>query len=104
MRHVVGVDGLLPRALYEYQLELYRVLDLTDEGIRDYVGVSVSDLTEDWSLCQAVGTEAHAAGDQAIRAYSATGVDTVLVVFPELVGSGLIEVRLIERWETPGDL
>jgi len=38
MRHVVGVDGLLPRALYEYQLELDRVLDLTDEQVRDHVG------------------------------------------------------------------
>lgn len=105
MRHVVGVDGLLPRVLYEYRLGLDRVLDLTDETVRAHVGVSASDLTtDDWSLCQAIGTEAHAAGDQAIRTYSATGVDNVLVVFPELAASALVQVRLVERWETSSDL
>lgn len=105
IRHVVGVDGLLPRSLYEYQLELDRVLDLTDEHVRDHIGVSAADLAaDDWTLCQAIGTEAHAAGDQAIRTYSATGVDNVLVVFPELAVSGLVEVRLIEQWEARSDL
>ncbi|MDP8928478.1 MAG: RES family NAD+ phosphorylase [Actinomycetota bacterium] len=77
MRHVVGVEGVLPRVIYRYELQLDRVLDLTDEEVRDHLGVSVQDLTgEDWSLCQTIGTEAHAVGDQAIRTFSATGVDT----------------------------
>lgn len=105
MRHVVGIDGLLPRVLYEYRLEMDRVLDLTDERVREHIGVSASDLTgEDWNLCQIIGTEARAAADQAIRTYSATGVDNVLVILPELVGSGLAGVRPIEQWEAPGDL
>jgi RES domain-containing protein len=29
LRHVVGVEGLLPRVLYRYELDLQRVLDLT---------------------------------------------------------------------------
>lgn len=104
-RHVVGVDGLLPRELYEYRLELSRTLDLTDEQIRDHIGVSVSELTgDDWRVCQAIGTEVHAAGDQALRTYSATGVDNVLVIFPELVGSRLLDVQRIQRWDTPADL
>lgn len=104
-RQVVGVEGLLPRVLYRYELDLDQVLDLTDPQVREHIGVSVADLTgEDWSLCQAIGTDVHAAGDQAIRTYSATDVDTVLVVFAELLGSGLLNVELGERWDTASDL
>jgi RES domain-containing protein len=104
-RHVVGVEDLLPRVLYRYGLELDRVLNLTDDQVREHIGITVANLTgDDWGLCQAIGTEAHAAGDQAIRTYSATGVDTVLVVFPELTGSGLVTVELVERWEGLDDL
>ena len=104
-RHVVGLDGLLPRVLYAYQLELDRILDLTDEQVRVRIGVSHQELTaNDWSMCQAIGTEAHAAGDQAIRTSSATGVDNVVAVFSELLGAGLVDVRLIERWSSPADL
>jgi hypothetical protein len=64
---------------------------------RDLIG-------DDWSLCQAIGTESHDSGDQGVRSFSATGVDQVLIVFPELVGAGLVEVSAVERWEEPGDL
>lgn len=85
--------------------DLDSVLDLTDRQVREHIGVSVPDLIgEDWGLCQTIGTNAHAAGDEAIRIYSATDVDTVLVVFPELVGSGLVNVEIIERWDTAADL
>jgi hypothetical protein len=40
----------------------------------------------------------------AIRTYSATGVDTILVVFPKLLGSSLTEVETVERWDELGDL
>ena len=104
-RHVVGVEGLLPRLLYRYELDLHRVLDLTDSDTRTHLGIAKDELvTDDWSVCQQLGTEAHAVGDQGIRTYSATGVDTILVVFPELLGSGLTEVELIERWDNLGDL
>jgi hypothetical protein len=45
-----------------------------------------------------------ARGWQAIRTYSATDVDTVLVVFPELLGADLANVELIDRWNTTTDL
>lgn len=104
-RHVVGVEGLHPRVLYRYELRLDQVLDLTDPQVREHIGVSVADLTgDDWSLCQTIGTDAHDAGDQAIRTYSATDVDTVLAVFPNRLGTGLINVELVERWGTAADL
>lgn len=104
-RHVVGVEGLLPRVLYRYELNLSCVLNLTDDDVRAHLGIGLSDLTgDDWGLCQQIGTEAHASGDQAIRTFSATGVDTVLVVFPELLGDGLIDVEQVERWNSVDEL
>ncbi|MEX1163944.1 MAG: RES family NAD+ phosphorylase [Nitriliruptor sp.] len=104
-RHVVGVEGLLPRVLYRYELDLHRVLDLTDAATRTHLCITKDELVaDDWRVCQQLGTEAHAVGDQGIRTYSATGVDTVLVVFPELLGGSLIEAELVERWDDLADL
>lgn len=33
-RQIIGVEGLLPRYLYRYAIELDRVLDLTDDDVR----------------------------------------------------------------------
>lgn len=104
-RHVVGIDGLLPRVLYRYEFNLDRVLDLTDPATRDHIGVAEQDLIrDDWSLCQQIGTHAHDNGDQAVRVPSATGVDNVLAVFPELIGASLLDVVLAERWDSTGDV
>jgi RES domain-containing protein len=104
-RHVVGVEGLLPRVLYRYELDLYPILDLTDPDTRTQIGITEDELVaDDWTLCQQLGSEAHAVGDQGIRTYSATGVDTVLVVFPELLGSSLAGVERVERWADLADL
>ncbi len=42
--------------------------------------------------------------DQGIRTYSATGVDSVLVVFPELLDASLTAVELAERSDDLADL
>jgi RES domain-containing protein len=99
-RHVVGVEGLPTRVLYRYELDLHRVLDLADPDTRTQIRITVGELfADDWTVCQQLGTEAHALGDQGIRTYSATGVDTILVVFPELLGGSLTEAELAERWD-----
>jgi RES domain-containing protein len=99
------VEGLLLRVLYRYEFDLHRVLDLTDAATRNHLGITEDELVaDDWTLCQQLGTEAHAVGDQGIRTYSATGADTVLVAFPELLGCSLTEVELLERWDDLGDL
>lgn len=104
-RHGVDAGALLPRVLYRYDLDLARVLDLTRPDVREHIGVSERDLAgDDWSVCQTIGREAHDRGDQAIRTLSATGVDRVLVVFPELLGESLLDVTLVERWNAPSDL
>jgi RES domain-containing protein len=99
------VEGLLPRVLYRYELDLHRILDLTDPDTRTQIGIAVDELAaDDWTVCQQLGTEAHTLGDQGIRTYSATGVDTVLVVFPELLGGSLTTVELAERWDDLAEL
>ena len=104
-RHVVGVDGLLPRVLYRYEFALDRVLDLTDPATCEHVGVTTRELTgDDLSRCREIGTQAHDSGDQAIRTPSATGVDNVLVVFPESLGASLLDLVPVEQWAGVEDL
>ena len=104
-RNVVGIEGLLPRSVYRFELRLTRLLDLTDPEVLDHLGVTPALLvSDDWTFCQRLGAAAHAGGDQAIRSPSATGVDNVLAVFPELIGTGLATVELHEQWESIGDL
>jgi RES domain-containing protein len=101
-RHVVGLEGLLPRHLYGYDVEVTRVLDLTDAATRAHVAVSEPELVgEGWAATQALGTAAHDSGFQAVLAPSATGVDQVLALFPELAPASLVDVRLIEVWSQP---
>jgi RES domain-containing protein len=101
----IGVEGLLPRALYRYEVSLERVLDLTSARTRDQVGVSMLQIVgKDLTIPRQLGEAAHAAGSQAIRSPSATGVDDVLAVFPELLGSGRLAPRQIELWTVLSDL
>lgn len=104
-RAVVGIDGLLPRLLYRYELDLERVLDLTDAGVVAELGTTREALTaDDWSFCQEIGVASHAQGDQGILCPSATGTGTVLAVFPVQLGLGLRDVQLAERWDEVGQL
>ena len=102
---VLGVEGLLPRALYRYEVVLDAVLDLTDPETLTDLGVRSDELVgEDRSLPRLVGETAHAAGFQAIRCPSATGVGEVLAVFPELIGLGRLEPSRADEWTRLEDL
>jgi RES domain-containing protein len=104
-RLVIAVEGLLPRVLYRYETSLDRVLDLTSDETLDHLGVSTAQIIGgDLTIARQIGESARATGSQAIRAPSATGVDEVLAVFPELLGSGLLLAEVVERWEAIGDL
>lgn len=101
----IGVEGLLPRTLYRYEVSLDQVLDLTSERTRDHVGISMLQiLGNDLTFPRQLGEAAHATGAQAIRSPSATGVDEILAVFPELVGSGRLAPSQVEKWFALGDL
>ena len=102
---VIGVEGLLPRVLYQYEVSLDQVLDLTSAETLDHLGVGTAQIIgADVTIPRQIGESAHATGSQAIRAPSATGVDEVLAVFPELLGSGRLLPGLLERWESLEDL
>jgi len=104
-RLVIDVEGLLPRVLFRYETSLDRVLDLTSAETLDHVGVSTAQIAgADLTIPRQIGESAHATGSQAIRAPSATGVDDVLAVFPELLGIGRLMPELMERWESTNDL
>jgi RES domain-containing protein len=104
-RLVFGVEGLLPRELYRYDVAFDRVLDLTSDETLSHLGVTTDQVIGvDLTIPRRIGESAHATGSQAILAPSATGVDEVLAVFPELLGSGRLVPELVERWESVDDL
>jgi RES domain-containing protein len=100
-RQAIGVEGLLPRVLYRYEIELDRVLDLTDGEVRAQVGLGMDVLTgPDWTACQDLGVVAHALGANGINSPSATGVGNVLAVFVQHIGLGRLEPHLVEEWRS----
>lgn len=104
-RQAIGVEGLLPRYLYRYEITLDRVLDLTVDAVRGDIGLSSEVLTgPDWTACQQLGTTAHALHVQGILSPSATGVDEVLAVFVQHIGRGILEPTKVEEWNMLGDL
>lgn len=104
-RQMIGVEGLLPRVLYRYEISLDEVLDLTSTATLDHLGVTAQQVGgADLAVPRQIGEAAHATGVQAVKAPSATGVDTVIAVFPELLGSGRLIPELVERWDSTDDL
>lgn len=102
---MIGVEGLLPRVLYRYEISLDGVLDLTTSATLGHIGITAQQVTgADLAIPRQIGESAHATGIQAIKAPSATGVDTVIAVFPELLGSGRLIPELLERWDSSDDL
>jgi RES domain-containing protein len=101
----IGVDGLLPRVLYRYEVSVERVLDLTDQEVRAKVGLGLEVLTgPDWTSCQELGVVAHSLDVQGICSPSATAVGDVLAVFIEHIRLGRLEPELVEEWRSVGDL
>lgn len=98
-------DDLLPRELWRLEAELASILDLTDQDTLSHLSISLSDVVSDnLEVTQQLGEAAHEHGIQAIRSPSATGVDIVLAVFPQNLGSILLDPALDETWKVPGDL
>ena len=91
--------------LYRYEITLDRVLDLTNDEVRDPVGVGIDVLSgPDWTACQELGTVAHALGAQGLMSPSATGEGDVLAVFLRHVGLGRVEPELVEEWHSTDEI
>lgn len=101
-RQLLAPGSFLPRTLYTYDIDLQNVLDLREPENHAALGLDIKSLTaDDLSACQAVGEAAFTCGREGIVAPSATGIDSVLAVFPERLapGSAVRDVSA-EVWET----
>jgi RES domain-containing protein len=78
---------VLPYRLARVQVQLQRVLDLTDAGTLAALGLRPEDLTgQDWEATQRLAAQARAAGFEALLVLSAAGPGRNLVVFPDRLG------------------
>ncbi|MEO7572830.1 MAG: RES domain-containing protein [Acidimicrobiales bacterium] len=104
-RQGLNVDALLPRELCEISADLEKVLDLTDAATLDGLGIAPSDLVrEDHRFTQEIGEATHEHAFQAIRSPSATGVDSIIAIFPEKLAGVVLDVQLLGEWSTADDL
>lgn len=101
MSQGLRTKDLLPRSMSSIEVELTRVLDLTDAETRGLIGVELNDLlAADPGTTQAMGEAAHRQGFEAIEAPSATGQGEVLAVLVENPQpSSRLELRSTEIME-----
>ena len=96
---------LLPRELWSVATSLTKVLDLTVAAVLGSIQLDSRELLRpDHGFTQQIGEAAHERGVQAIRSPSATGVDEVLAIFPENLGTATMRVELLGLWQTIEDL
>lgn len=104
-RQSVQVEDLLPRELWSIATDLDKVLDLTEHSVCSAAAVRPADLVRPGhGFTQQIGEAAHERGIQAIKSPSATGVDDVLALFPENLGSATLQLELVEVWESTHDV
>lgn len=104
-RQQLDVADLLPRELWSVTLSLTTVLDLTDPSVRRHLHIEPDDLVApDRRLTRRIGEAAHGRGFQAVRSPSATGVDEILAVYPEHLGSSTMVFELEQQWTDLEDL
>lgn len=104
-RQRVPLAALLPRELWLVDVEMDRVLDLTDLPTLRRLEIEHRDLIRgDYRLTRQIGEAAYEQRFQAVLTSSATGVDNVIAIFPENLGMSVLRVRLVEVWNALGDL
>ncbi len=93
----------LPRQLYQIEVKLQLVLDLTDGGHVHALHIDDADLvSDDLTTCQAVGDAAHYLGTEAVLAPSAAGTGVALAVFTDRLGpASVLTPRLMRVWDVP---
>ena len=93
----------LPRQLYEIDVRLQLVLNLTDRALVAALGLDASDLvSDDLMKCQALGDAAHYLGTEAVLAPSAAGAGVALAIFTDRLGpASVLTPRLLRAWEAP---
>lgn len=102
-----GMSGAMvaPRHFYTYEVSVHQVVDLTDPGNLEAVGLAEADLIGEQARCQAVGAAAHQLGLHGVLAPAATQLGQTLALFTRhLSAAELPEVLDEILWETlPAD-
>ncbi len=103
MRSGRSTADFLPRQLYQIEVKLQFVLDLTDVEHLHALNVEAADLvSDDLTTCQAIGDAAHYLGTEAVLAPSATGVGLALAIFTDrLEPMSVLSPRLLRVWDEP---
>lgn len=82
-------EDLLPRKLFQYEVELTAVLDLREDEAREVLDLTEDEFRgDDLSPCQAIGEAAHYIGLEGVLAPSAVGPGDVLAVFYSRLKAG----------------
>jgi RES domain-containing protein len=102
----VGAEGLLPRDIYRYSLDLQDVIDLTDAENQKLLSVDRAELTDDHrDLTQSLGGSSFSLGTQAIVSYSAADKNgLVIAVFPENLRGCDLRPELVDTWTAIGQI
>lgn len=91
--------------MWRVQVNLNKVLDLTDKSVLGTLAIVAEDLIrDDYQLTNEIGEAAYELGFQAVIARSATGVDSVAAIFTENLGESILRPELVDRWASPDDL
>lgn len=100
-RHAIGPTGFLPWRVHELAVDLERVLDLSDPGVREVLQLPEDALTDDdLAVTREIGVVAHGLSMQGVRSPSATHAGDVLAAFPENLGRGTMLVERSHVWES----
>jgi RES domain-containing protein len=88
-RAALPLEAFLPRVLLSVQVQLHKVLDLTDAQARQAWGITPDELTSsDWIRCQSLARRARELGFEAIRFPSAAGTGHNLAIFLDRLEAG----------------
>ena len=99
-RFGIAPEGLLPRAVYRFDIALHQCLDLRDASGRETVGLSLDAIrSEDPRRCQEVAMAAHYLGLEGLLAPSAAGPGSTIALFTDrLHPDSIVEPGDAEIW------
>lgn len=101
----LSVEAVLPRELFQYDVDLTRVLDLHDEETLQTIHATAADLlAADRTSSQSIGALAARMDAQAILCPSATGCGEILAVLIDNLSTGACEPQLLTTWMDETDV
>lgn len=87
LRFGIAPEGLLPRAVYRFEISLHQCLDLREEINLATVGLDLDAIrSDDLGRCQEVAMAAHYLGVEGLLAPSATSAGFTIAIFTDRLG------------------